>query len=205
MILVSETVGYSHVKSFRNDCVRVARSAMFYLLSLSDEEVIQLADDVVDMRSWANKIYRRMSGNGRNAMVRILDNMTEFLELHRTFALKLIKSSPPLKLLGYSELVTVMESSSKLKPLPMVYFVDGAGMEEVNGKYEFDTDLLCNGILPEHLDCLRYVKKDCCDQENENPNGVNAYDELSICDTSYNGGWTLKRVKYIDYGEPETT
>ena len=196
---------HCHHTSNHNDCVRIARSAMFYLISLGNQELIHLADDVVDMRSCANKIYREMSGNGRHAMIRILDNMTDFLGLQRNFALKLIKTScPSLRLLGYTELATVIESSSKLKPLPMVCIVDGAGTEEVNGKYELDKDLLCNGRLPEQLGYLRYVKKDRRDQEEENLNAVTTYEELYLSETAYSG-WTLKQVKYIDYGDPETT
>lgn len=170
---------------FGKSSVVVARSAMTYLLSLSDDVLVGLGDDIIDVCTKAEVIYRRETVD---SMYHIYDCMFEFLELKRELVLKLVtKSSVSSKLLGFAMIEKICEINTEFRPYPATYIVSGAGDEGANGRYEID-NVLYNGRLGnDSFQGIRYVKKEPGNQED----GI--YYQLAWLPAF---GWTMSKNRY---------
>ena len=141
-----------------NGEIRLARvnglpeAFMSHLLHLEDEHLLRLGDDSIDICKRLNAIILHRSA---------YPEMSEYFSLQRKFVFRLISSTAlPLKLLGYTQLQKLTEISTKSFPPPRAYLVQGAGIDDINGKYEFDFDYegLVDGFIP--CDALiAYIRK----------------------------------------------
>ena len=166
----------------------VARAGMIYVLSLSDDALVDIGDDVIDICSNAEVIYRRTT---RDSINHIYGCMFEYLEMQRTLVFRLVNTnSVGSKLLGLAEIEKMSKIIAEFRSYPAAYIVSGAGDESVNGRYEMDASLLWNGRLTNgRITSIRYVKKKSVKQDD------GTYYKLAWVMPF---GWTLSKACYIE-------
>lgn len=135
-------------KKYYRLCSYTVRVFVLHLLSFEEEQLIRLGDDSIDICRRLQNIIRR----------RAYPKQKEFFDLLRDFVFKLTSSSEAsLKVLGYHEMQKIAETSARAFPPPRAYLVQGAGDDNFNGIYEFDSNGLTHGFVNGDA-TIRYVK-----------------------------------------------
>jgi hypothetical protein len=86
--------------------------------------------------------------------------INEYYDFSMSFVLKLITYvSLPLKMLGLEALEEIIDASIEKRPPPKAYVVEGAGLDFVNGRYDFDPQNLTEEGWVKDRNKVSYVRK----------------------------------------------
>ena len=147
---------------FQEDVLRVINAVKSHLLSLDEETLKRLNPEAIRATTYhLQRLYEKMALCHPHYI-------NEYYEFSRSLVLKLITSaSLPLKLLGWGALEEIIDASIQRRPPPKSYVVEGAGLEFINGKFDFDPKRLTEeGWIKNGCDAI-YVRK--IPESNANP------------------------------------
>eukprot|EP00804_Cyclotella_cryptica_P003556 CCRYP_002177-RC/>CCRYP_002177-RC protein AED:0.09 eAED:0.09 QI:151/1/1/1/0.8/0.83/6/655/3175 len=124
----------------KHDILLITTSIMSHLLHLDEETLKRLSPDAIRGITYhLQRIYERLALSDPPAIY-------DYYAFSRSLVLKLITSSSlPLKLLGWTALEEIIEASGEKRPPPKCYLVKGAGLDFINGIYEFDPKKIGEG------------------------------------------------------------
>lgn len=148
----------------KRDALLITTSIMSHLLHLDEETLKRLSPDAIRGVTYhLQRIYERLALSHPPAIY-------DYYTFSRSLVLKLITSqSLPLKLLGWTALEEIIEASGEKRPPPKCYWVRGAGLDFINGVYEFDPKKIGEGGWMKNGVDVSYIRRipeeyhDCVD------------------------------------------
>ena len=136
------------------DILRITHASQSHLLNLDEEKLKRLNPEMVKGTMYhLQRIYEKLS-------LFYPPYINDFYTFSRSLVLRLITSaSLPLKLLGWTALEEIIEASIEKRPPPRSYIVSGAGLDFINGTFEFDPKRINEGGWVKNNMDLSYVRK----------------------------------------------
>lgn len=149
--------------TMEDEIIRTAKAVMDFLMNLSEDALKKMSPDDLNalLRYDLQTIFEYLITSRR-------EETYKFFEFYRAFTFRLISSqSLPLKLFGWDCVTQLVEYSESMAPPPRSYVVEGAGVDFVNGTYEFAAKVGSDGFVSPNSE-LKYVK--IIPEQPDNPN-----------------------------------
>jgi ubiquitin carboxyl-terminal hydrolase 9/24 len=158
LIAAKDILQYSNAemdkqRDMEDDIIRTATAVMDFLMNLSEDALKKISPDDLNslLRYDLQPVFEYLLASRR-------EETYKFFDFYRAFTLRLISSqSLPLKLFGWDCVTQLVDYSESMAPPPRSYIVEGAGVDFVNGMYEFAAKVGSDGFFLPNTD-LKYVK-----------------------------------------------
>eukprot|EP00956_Cyclotella_meneghiniana_P030232 scaffold75485_cov79-Cyclotella_meneghiniana.AAC.3 len=126
--------------AYMEETLRITNAVQTYLLNLDEETLKLLCPKEINVVNYfLLKIYDKLADNHP-------PYINDYYDFNRSLVLKLITSaSLPLKLLGWNTLKDIIDASIDRRPPPRAFVVEGAGLEFINGRFDFDPEKIHEG------------------------------------------------------------
>jgi len=130
----------SSAKEMEDHAIMVSQAVMDYMNSFTDESLKKQPPElIITCREYLQKIFDRLVVSRRKQTYK-------FYSFWRGLILKLITSrSLPLRLTGWEQLKDCIEACKNHRPPPKMFEVSQAGLQFVNGKFEFAGVITADG------------------------------------------------------------
>jgi ubiquitin carboxyl-terminal hydrolase 9/24 len=136
------------------DLLRICNAIKSHLQSLDEETLKRINPDAIKGTMYQlQRLYDKLA-------LSYPPLINEYYDFSRSLVLKLITSaSLPLKLLGWTALEEIIDASIEKRPPPKAYLVEGAGLEFINGRFDYDPKKLTEGGWVKNDSDVSYVRK----------------------------------------------